>query len=680
MRRSVPARRSAIHIGVAIIAAITLAVTGAPAPAETQVSGSHVNAVGTPAGGLAPDGSVRGFIDAHNHLFSNEAFGGKLFCGKVFDPAGIAAALSDCADHFPNGEFAWLENIVRTGSPIGTHDPTGYPSFTDWPANDSLTHQMNYFSWMERAWRGGLRVMVSDLVTNRQLCDIYPLKDRSCDEMTSIRLQAALHTQLQTFIDTQAGGPGRGWFRLVRSAGEARDVIAQGKLAVILGVETSEPFGCRLLFEVAQCSTADIDRGLDELYALGVRSMFLCHKLDNALCGVAFDSNTLGTVLNVGNLLSTGRFWKAVTCTGPNHDNTISPEGLLPDEIARLLPPGVSLPIYPPAPHCNTVGLSALGEHALHGMMRRGMIIELDHMSVKAAERTLDLLEAAGYPGVISSHSWSDQGYLERIYRLGGMVTQYGGNGAAIVPEWQRTKPLRDRYGIVGYGVGIDANGFGQLAPPRPGNSANPVVYPFTSFDGSVTIDRLRTGTRTWDINVDGMAHYGLLPDLVEDIRKVGGDAVVNDLANGAEAYLRTLGGAEAWEPPVNLAVNRPASASSYEWWTPWLDLKPARAADGNTGTRWASHWNDNQWLQIDLGSTRTVRRVAVEWEAAFGRNYRIDVSTNGSTWSTVATVANGQGGLDALSFTPAQARYVRLQGLSRGTDNGYSIWELSVY
>ena len=64
-------------------------------------------------------------------------------------------------------------------------------------------------------------------------------------------------------------------------------------------------------------------RGLDELYALGVRSMFLCHKFDNALCGVRFDEGALGTAINVGQFLSTGTFWQTEKCTGPQHDNPI---------------------------------------------------------------------------------------------------------------------------------------------------------------------------------------------------------------------------------------------------------------------------------------------------------------------------------------------------------------------
>ncbi len=538
----IPRPRS-LAVVLSLIGVLTMAATAAiaaPAP-----PGPEVGAVGEPPGSAAP---VRGFVDGHSHLMSYEAFGGMLLCGKPFDPDGIEHALTDCPDHFPNGEAAWFENFTRTGSPVGTHDPVGWPTFRSWPAHDSLTHQQAYHSWVERAWRGGLRVLVNHLVANRQLCAIYPLKRNSCDEMASLRLQAQRTFELQDFIDAQAGGPGRGWFRVVRSPAEARQVIAGGKLAVILGVETSEPFGCRQTLGVPHCTRAQIDRGLDEMYALGVRSMFVCHKYDNALCGVRFDSGTQGVIVNLGNFLSTGRFWTARTCTGPEHDNTIEKAGAIPPPLDRLLPRGVGLPLYPPAPHCNTRGLTGLGEHMIRGMMARGMIVEIDHMSVKAADQALDLLEAEGYAGVVSSHSWTDPRYLSRIYRLGGMVTAYGHQAEEFAATWRESRPLRAELGRPGYGYGLDANGLGALPSPRPGNASNPVTYPFTSFDGAVTLDRQRTGERVWDVNVDGVAHYGLVPDWIEDMRLVAGDELVQDMAAGAEAYLRT------WEAAASRA------------------------------------------------------------------------------------------------------------------------------
>jgi len=664
-------RPTARNLTVLLAVGLAAVLSALPGQAAESPPGADVNAVGTPFSGTRPDGTVSGFLDAHSHVFSNVAFGGDVVCGKPFDPAGPQAALVDCADHFPNGELAWFENFTKTGSPVGTHDPVGYPTFKDWPAHNSLTHQQAYYKWIERSWRGGLRLMVNHLVANRQLCDLYPIKNQPCGEMDIIRLQAKLMTDLQTFIDTENGGPGKGWLRVVRSQSEARQTIEQGKLAVMLGIETSEPFGCRQILGVAQCSKADIDRGLDEMYALGVRTMFVCHKYDNALCGVRFDSGVAGIAVNAANFLGTGQFWDARTCTTDYTDNTLAAAGTIPDPLKPLVP----LPVYPPAPHCNTRGLTDLGEHMVKGLMARGMMVELDHMSVKAADRTLDLLEEARYPGVVSSHSWSDPKYFPRIYALGGTVAQYGHSAESFVHEWQRGEAYRDEHGINGYGFGIDVNGLGGLPGPRAGG----VTYPFRSADGSVTLDRETMGQRTWDYTKDGMAHYGLMPDWIEDIRKVAGDEIVQDLVGGAESYLRMWRATEAFRAPANLARGMPASASSAEW-NPFYDFRAPKAVDGDLGSRWASGWSDNQWLRVDLGSSRQVSRVALRWEAAYAAAYRVEVSDDGTNWRTVATVSEGAGGLEVVSFPPTSARHVKFQGVRRASSYGYSLYELSVY
>src|ERR671917_419779 len=134
---------------------------------------------------------------------------------------------------------------------------------------------------------GGLRVFVNLFVENRVLCELYPLKKNSCDEMDSVRLQARRIRELQNYIDAQEGGPGKGWFRIVTDPFEARRVINGGKMAVILGIEISRLFDCRLYRNVPQCSKAQIDRQLAEVYNLGVRQMELLNKYDNALGGVA---------------------------------------------------------------------------------------------------------------------------------------------------------------------------------------------------------------------------------------------------------------------------------------------------------------------------------------------------------------------------------------------------------
>ncbi|MFJ2511519.1 discoidin domain-containing protein [Streptomyces griseoviridis] len=679
------ARRRRIR-HVTLVSLLLLLLTVAIAPTPSSAAGSdwwepvaraeadvRTGVTGEPFTGTDARGEVRGFVDAHNHLFSNEAFGGRLICGKVFSAAGVADALADCPEHYPDGSLALFDYITHGGD--GKHDPTGWPTFKDWPAYDSMTHQANYYAWVERAWRGGQRVLVNDLVTNGMICSVYPFKVRSCDEMTSIRLQARLTYDLQAFIDTQYGGPGKGWFRIVTDSAQARQVVEQGKLAVVLGVETSEPFGCKQILDIAQCGKADIDKGLDELYALGVRSMFLCHKFDNALCGVRFDEGGLGTAINVGQFLSTGTFWQTETCKGPQADNPI---GTAASAAEGDLPAGVRVPAYDSGARCNVRGLTDLGEYAVRGMMQRKMMLEVDHMSVKATGQALDIFEAASYPGVLSSHSWMDLNWTERVYSLGGFVAQYMHGSEAFTAEAARTRALRTAYDV-GYGFGTDFNGIGDHPAPRGADAADRVVYPFRSADGGSVVDRQTSGQRTFDLNTDGAAHVGMIPDWIEDIRRVGGQGVVDDLFRGAESYLGTWGSTEGHRAAADLAKGAAATASSTES-NPFTSYRAGRAVDGDRATRWASDWSDDQWWQVDLGSTHRVGRVTLDWERAYGRSYRVELSTDGVNWSTAWSTTTGDGGLDTARFTGTPARYLRVHGLQRGTAWGYSLNEVTVH
>jgi hypothetical protein len=197
------------------------------------------------------------------------------------------------------------------------------------------------------------------------------------------------------------------------------------------------------------------------------------------------------------------------------------------------------LPVYPPGPLCNPKGLTALGEHLIRRVMERGMILETDHLSVKARREALTLLETRAYPGVISSHSWGDAGSLTRILRLGGVVGPYAGETESFAAEWREARAERDPRFFFGVGFGSDINGLGAQGQPRPGAAQNPVRYPFRTFDGGTMIDQQRSGSRVYDINADGVDHYGLYPDWVEDLRVIAGPQIVADLARGAEAYLQ---------------------------------------------------------------------------------------------------------------------------------------------
>ncbi|HLL69706.1 MAG TPA: glycosyl hydrolase [Micromonosporaceae bacterium] len=117
----------------------------------------------------------------------------------------------------------------------------------------------------------------------------------------------------------------------------------------------------------------------------------------------------------------------------------------------------------------------------------------------------------------------------------------------------------------------------------------------------------------------------------------------------------------------TDLAIGKTASADSTEPGRP-----PAHANDANAGTRWcAADGNTGHWWQVDLAYRSELTGTQVVWEFARRYQYRIAVSDNGTTWTTVvdrtANTTTAQTASDAFTAT---ARYVRITitGLAPGT------------
>lgn len=104
-----------------------------------------------------------------------------------------------------------------------------------------------------------------------------------------------------------------------------------------------------------------------------------------------------------------------------------------------------------------------------------------------------------------------------------------------------------------------------------------------------------------------------------------------------------------------------------------------SRAVDGDPSTRWESEFADPQFIVLDLGSEHYLTEFSALWEAAYARAYSLDISTNGSSWTTVYSTSNGNGGEDVIPLNGETARYVRVYGTQRATGYGYSIFEMSV-
>ncbi len=368
---------------------------------------------------------VIGFAEVHSHMgMASEmsdgsedvgpSAGGVLY-GQPINRFGVLVALQDCIGlHGPEGVLS-AENIILDGDPLAMHDTQGWPTFVDWPQDDSFLHQQMYYKWIERAYKAGLRTMVIHGTTIEALCNIaratYGDKTSDCVDMSVGMKQVAYMYDVEEYVDAQEGGPGKGWFRIVKSPAEARQVIADGKLAVILGLEFSNIFRCRVQFlpggiERSDCTREDIDREIEEAWALGVRQVFPFHDVDSALGGTGIFSS----VLNYVGATDTLGFWKTYNCPDVEYftgegvyvagaELETAPLMLGGDPLSQALiaATGGVLPIYPPGRQCNARTVTPLGEYAIDKIMKKGFVLDIDHAELPASN-TCSMKAASSRP------------------------------------------------------------------------------------------------------------------------------------------------------------------------------------------------------------------------------------------------------------------------------------------
>ena len=620
-----------------------------------------------------PTDPMRGYADIHVHMFAQYAHGGAVLAGEAYDEeGGVNAALATCygtdldvvardggevpvpscpdfpstgcGSHLLHGGHGLIGDTTGDGTMDGSGSNLGAPVFNGWPRWTSTTHQQVYYKWLERAVRGGLRLMSLLAVTNEALCKSSKhLRTTNCDnsmlppsELSTLdafderfrvkpefaanppalppierQLQAAY--EFETYLDAQSGGAGQGWFRIVRTPAEARQVIAAGKLAVVLGIEVDNPFGCKFS---GPCTEQDVAAAVTKYYDKGVRHFFPIHNFDNGFGSPAAWQD----VINLGNAVSEGRWWAADNCIEDGYgfwlDSAL--QGFI-DELGFASQQLPNLPSYPTGSgvvaSCNTLGLSPLGEFLIGKLMDAGMVIDIDHMSRKSFDRTLELTAARNYP-VIASHVQFFDLYtqlfsgnagrhermrtleqLEKIRDGGGMVaamlkddvqdTPRKGQNVTIATYGDVTddcrhssKPFAQAYKYAvdkmqgPVALGSDFNGVAGHVGPRFGSDAcgddlsekliqlrasNRISYPFT-LDEFGSFERQKTGQKTFDFNVDGLAHIGLLPDLLADLQAIGLTATdLNPLFTSAAGFV------DVWERGLPLQSPTPTATPTAE-------------------------------------------------------------------------------------------------------------------
>ncbi len=597
-----------------------------------------------------PPDQLRAQTIVHGDLHMDDVigFGTKQHGDLPFTPA------------LANGGVEWDPNVPSAAD----------LDFAGWPKWSSTTHQQAYYKWLERAHVGGLRLVVLLGVNNEAMCASQkrfgdPEFSDCTDTMAAVKLQFAKAEELEQWLadqcaagvttacaSNQPAGEKQGWFRIVRTPAEARVAIAKGQLAVVLGIEEASLFGCK----AGICTPQSVRTAIDDYYALGVRHIFPIHNFDNGFGGAATWMDTIG----IANAYSTGQWFQVNECPQTPAFNGDNGYGFkmfaaaetdfltqLAQQLSRaILQLGLFYrTTYPDVTTtCNNKGLTGLGDFLVREMMHRKMIIDVDHMSNRAFDQTLNIAEANGYPGIVASHvlmyelaakagrheRMRTRNQLQRIARVGGMIgamTQPPEmsideivNSPEISPSFVRIAPPNSKVvgGCVGsstlwawmyeYAVdvmtvdgvkpaiafGTDFNGISSHNRPRFGDEgcvdsdeASRISYPFT-LNGFGSFAKQKTGKREFDFNTQGLAHVGLLPDMVEDLKKVGLADDLDPLFNSAEAYIRM------WEKAGGTTV--PATNLSNDTTAPATTATQSPAAN-------AYHWNNTN-VTVSLNAT----------------------------------------------------------------------------
>ncbi len=503
----------------------------------------------------------------------------------------------------------------------GTNYDLETPDDTDfnhgWPHYLDGGHQQMYYKWVERAYKAGLRLLLDMPVNNEQLCSLsIKQQGYSCNDMLTVERQIEKMKALEDYIDRQDDGlyNDSGWYRIALSPREAREIIEDGAMAVVIGMEVDKLFDCRSGDEL-RCADADFLRAkIDEVWGWGVRHLYPVHFTNNAFTGNAlYDSVFKISSLISDPLPSLGNILTAEDTYDCVNAKQSGPNGELADA-GYTFKIQLGIPLTLNQADCNAKGLTQAGVILINELMAKGILIDIDHFSHRALEGyvdnvgihhpgVLDLLEDNGYPP-LSSHSVitpdgnavTEYGHTatraKRIIRMGGMVAvnvprRHGekvnsalgedpgttkqfvfgqhlhqgdslgyldilelvdsaiaennqgleqGMSAWLDPDY-RGIALSGDHGAFNNQPGPRFHSDGPVRPPRhrydiyDGDHYPPLSYPFDAFepiDKNATesvhtgsFAKQVTGSRSFDFNIDGLAHYGLFPDMLADIRNI---------------------------------------------------------------------------------------------------------------------------------------------------------------
>lgn len=415
-----------------------------------------------------------GYADLHTHPASFLGFGGQsdgkrgMMWGRPAVGAtrtlDFAQRYGTCAheNHAPGFDEDPIRKMVRDtiisvadGRTRYPHGPNSAGSFPAWPHSLVLSHQQIDVPWLERAHQGGLRLMVAATVDNEVISTLH----RTWDLGKTYEIARALlqgrdlrpfllmprpnfaydSSVTQIAFIRQMVSENSDWMEIALTGADARRIISEGKLAIVLAVEMDS------------LEPAQILRLVNEQ---GVRLATPIHFVDNSFGGAAAYSDIF-SLLNgiVGRAdASSGAPSPYELIADSNLDFRINRFGgvmapqieSLTNSALRWRPVGTDCP--PTAPSMvreadlgcpgsrNAKGLVDHGR-AIEDLIRAGAMVDMAHMSELSTEKTLDIAERLSCPVVYTHGDSRPDGFavgasersireseLDRLFALGGVM------------------------------------------------------------------------------------------------------------------------------------------------------------------------------------------------------------------------------------------------------------------
>lgn len=365
------------------------------------------------------DAPVWGIADTHAHPAHEEGFGKLLITGKANTSLEETYSNDLCVvNHGALGTFVMRKPFIMGAD---AHEAKGWPDFIDFPRFNSKTHQQQHVEFLKRAWQGGMRLFCALAVNNMYVPSLFmgPGNDG-----TPFDDETVLMKQVEDI--KQMVGQNPDWMEIALSPKDARRIILQGKMAVVLGIEADNLGN----FKAASYNWVDkntgslwnnplvilTDANADQLLEAkltdyrfkGIRQITSIHYISGLFGGAAVfraelavqqaafnneikvksgvDKRIPFSLYSDFTMLTT--FSNPPIATKDAYATLIKSFGGGPTNLSTI----------------NNVGLTNIGNKLIQKMMVKGFVIDGEHMGYETKENVFSVAAARNYP-IISSHT-----------------------------------------------------------------------------------------------------------------------------------------------------------------------------------------------------------------------------------------------------------------------------------